>query len=84
MENKPDCYKCVHRLTVPGSCHSRCNNKNAIVVGNQHGINRGWFYWPINFDPVWLQQCNGFSDKPEDKKERVEYNPLLELLSILR
>jgi hypothetical protein len=28
-----------------------------------HGIIRGWFNWPINFDPVWLTNCNGFEQK---------------------
>jgi len=23
----------------------------------------GWFYWPINFDPVWLLECNGHTPK---------------------
>jgi len=30
------------------------------VTGNPHGIKRGWFNWPWNFDPTWLQSCNGF------------------------
>jgi hypothetical protein len=30
------------------------------VTGNQHGIRNGWFNWPVNFDPVWLETCNGF------------------------
>ncbi|MDE2101584.1 MAG: hypothetical protein KGL39_30340 [Patescibacteria group bacterium] len=34
------------------------------VVGDPHGIARGWFAWPLNFDPTWLRACNGFEDKP--------------------
>ena len=30
------------------------------VSGDPHGIRRGWFAWPYNFDPVWLVECNGF------------------------
>ena len=30
------------------------------IVGNPHGIKKGWFNWPINFDPVWLENCEGF------------------------
>lgn len=33
------------------------------VKGNEHGIRRGWFIWPMNFDPVWLEACNGFTKK---------------------
>jgi hypothetical protein len=30
------------------------------VKGNQHGIANGWFMHPLNFDPVWLEACDGF------------------------
>jgi len=33
------------------------------IKGNQHGINMGWFMWPCNFDPVWLENCDGFTKK---------------------
>lgn len=65
MTDKPDCYKCVHRGTLPGDAHSRCANRSAIVIGNTHGIARGWFFWPFNFDPTWLVSCNGFKAKLE-------------------
>jgi hypothetical protein len=79
-----ECYKCVHRLEIPGNAHTRCNNHNAKVSGSEHGIRKGWFAWPLNFDPVWLESCNGFSDKPEDRKPRQELSPIVELLAMLR
>jgi hypothetical protein len=30
------------------------------IKGNPHGLQKGWFNWPINFDPIWLENCNGF------------------------
>lgn len=33
------------------------------VKGNPHGIKNGWFNWPFNFDPVWLESCDGFTGK---------------------
>lgn len=33
------------------------------VIGHPHGIQRGWFNHPYDFDPVWLQECNGFVSK---------------------
>jgi hypothetical protein len=57
------CYDCVHRQAFPGSCHSFCTNKIALVKGDDHGIANGWFYHPFNFDPVWLIYCDGFEDK---------------------
>lgn len=84
-EVKPDCYKCVHRRVIPGNCHIRCNNMaTAHVTGNEHGIRKGWFLWPLNFDPTWLLTCDGFSDDPKDNLPDVKLPPLLELLGMLR
>lgn len=33
------------------------------IVGNPLGIRKGWFNWPYNFDPTWLEQCKGFTAK---------------------
>ena len=37
--------------------------KELGVRGSEHGIRSGWFNWPFNFDPVWLESCNGFESK---------------------
>lgn len=34
------------------------------IQANFHGIKNGWFVWPVNFDPVWLENCDGFTAKP--------------------
>ena len=42
---------------------------NAVELGIQaadHGIRNGWFNWPWNFDPVWLEHCDGFEAKDEE------------------
>lgn len=61
---KPNCYGCKFRRNVPGDCHSTCVNTAPFdklnIQGATHGIVNGWFFWPINFDPVWLQNCDGF------------------------
>ena len=33
-----------------------------MIEGNSHGIRSGWFIWPIDFDPVWVEQCTGFTE----------------------
>ena len=33
------------------------------IKGNPHGIKKGWFNHPWNFDPVWVESCNGFEEK---------------------
>lgn len=30
------------------------------IKANINGIKKGWFMWPLNFDPIWLIQCKGF------------------------
>ena len=77
LSNKPNCFDCVHRRTIPGNANTRCNNSDAKVEGNLIGIKRGWFLWPLNFDPTWLVSCNGFSNKKEDNKPDRKYDPLL-------
>ena len=42
------------------------NRQNAIklnIKADPHGISSGWFFWPVNFDPVWLINCDGFVSK---------------------
>ena len=72
--SKFDCYKCIHRRSLPGDCHSECAHPDANlleprlpnklgITGDPHGIKMGWFFWPLNFDPIWLRSCNGFQTK---------------------
>lgn len=88
--NKPNCYECKHRGSVPGSAHSTCDHpgvtdflvrlltpvalangvygelrlsEDLIVKGAKTGIRGGWFHYPIDFDPVWVESCTGFEAK---------------------
>lgn len=38
------------------------------IVGNAHGIRNGWFLWPANFDPVWLENCTGFEARQTEEQ----------------
>jgi len=29
---------------------------------NPYGLAKGWFNWPFIFDPVWLEDCDGFEE----------------------
>ena len=33
------------------------------IKGNSHGIKNGWFNFPFNFDPIWLENCDGYIKK---------------------
>lgn len=63
---KPNCYTCKYRQNIPGDDHSACTNRNAHVEGHSHGIKMGWFYYPYNFDPVWLIKCDGFEKRSNE------------------
>jgi len=30
---------------------------------NEIGIEKGYVIWPINFDPIWLKNCDGFDEQ---------------------
>lgn len=40
------------------------------VAGDPYGIQSGWFLWPMNYDPLWLTECNGFESQA-DHVERL-------------
>ena len=60
MTNKPqkvktnNCYECKHRRTLFYSAHSGCAKPDPNMVGVEYGIKNGWFNYPSNFDPVWV------------------------------
>ena len=41
----------------------RIRNANIRHDSSGRRFRMGWFYWPINFDPVWLLECNGHTPK---------------------
>ena len=66
---KKTCYQCQHRRTIPGDCHTQCafdwsKDKSNVPSGDTHAIRSGWWFFPWNFDPVWMkEQCPQFLDK---------------------
>ena len=74
---RPDCYKCKHRHDLPGNAHSTCEHPllksdlgtNPLnIKGRELGIKRGWFLFPFNFDPVWLLNCDGFTENESGER----------------
>ena len=67
MGAKSDCYRCVHRRAVSGSCHSKCDadfSKIEPPAGDKHGIKNGWWIFPWNYDPIWMEgKCENFKLK---------------------
>jgi hypothetical protein len=77
---EPLCYSCKFRREIPGDAHSECANpligevnygvkEKLNISASPHGIRMGWFAWPYNFDPVWLENCDGYEARVLDKEK---------------
>lgn len=73
------CGNCVHVINIPGNCHIGCANTNAKPTRRTW---TGCGMWPLNFDAVTVQSCEGYSEDPKDKIVRKE-DPLIELARLL-
>ena len=66
--SREECYKCSHRRGVAGNAHFACVKPDLAVMGSPHGIQEGWFMYPMLFDPVWKQtRCRNFESGAEGK-----------------
>lgn len=43
------------------------NAERLKIQAHRHGVVNGWFYWPVNFDPTWLLNCEGYEEKEKNK-----------------
>jgi len=90
MEKKKNCYNCAYKGEIPGDAHIRCKfnwAKSKIIPPKAHeqGIRKGWYNFPLNYDPAWqIGECEAFSDKVDPDMIKEEYDPLTELLALLR
>lgn len=51
-------------ILVFGRGMSTVSYSKVRIRADAHGVNSGWFLWPLNFDPVWLDECTLFEAKP--------------------
>jgi hypothetical protein len=79
--------RCNHPLVkqdsnVFGALVEMLQGKNDAAVAklkiraHPHGITRGWFMWPANYDPHWLENCEGFT--PAKPTIQSPADPLVE------
>jgi len=87
-EDRAPCYKgdgCAHMRSVPGDAHKRCNCHTAVVEVDEYGVRNGWCLWPLNFDPIWILECDSFSSDESDRKASIKkLDPLVEIMGILK
>jgi len=38
---------------------------------NLHGAKNGWASWPVDFDPIWINDCK-LKDIPQSKKNEKD------------
>lgn len=59
------CVTCENCIPIHDSVRVRCNNVAANVRVNPHGYEKGFAYWPTNFNPIYIISCDGYSKKLE-------------------
>lgn len=58
-----ECYTCRHGRELSWSVHLECFNPDPDMVGNPHGIKKGWFNYPKKFDPIWKEKdCANYEE----------------------
>ena len=56
-----ECYTCKNRREVAGNAHIQCVKPDANMTGDQHGLKKGWFMYPMLFDPTWkTKMCSNY------------------------
>jgi len=53
----------INLLHIPDFLGLATEEQKLVIKGNQYGIDSGWFKFPIDYDPVWLEECSGFKEK---------------------
>ena len=48
---------------MTGATRLATKDRSFIIEGNPQGVRNGWFTWPIDFDPTWVEVCTGFEQK---------------------
>lgn len=54
-------FASVGRVELPAMADERLK-----IKANPTGIRGGWFHYPFDFDPCWLEQCEGFEEFKEN------------------
>lgn len=86
-ETKNSCYDCAYMRTVPWDAHIACgfdfrSAQKLMPKGDQHGIDNGWFTFPVNYDPKWMtSECQGFTTELDPD---LGIDPFISLIQMMR
>ena len=83
-----NCNQCAYKGENPGNAHIRCrfdwrNSELKSPTGNPRGVKRGWWIFPLNYDPVWGDECTAFATAADEKMIVKNTDPLFELAALL-
>lgn len=69
---KTNCHYCEHKRKVPGHYHIdfpgnyniSCAKPDPEVTDDPRVFRKGWFLYPLFFDPVWMKkECENYSPR---------------------
>lgn len=73
------CLICKHCRSAGELGKRRCLNTEAFAVGYEPAVRSGWFKWPDEFDPTFLESCDGF-----EETHPVSKNPIEQTMKMLK
>lgn len=66
-----DCHsECVHPEVgdgISGFIKLLMGENSLNIRANSHCVSSGWFTFPLSYDPVWLENCDGFEEIENNK-----------------
>lgn len=78
MNGKRNCYHCKWGISghplwsnhYRGCVHPNVHRGergmvNISMTANLDAVDEGWFDFPFNFDPAWIDECKGFEKDRE-------------------
>lgn len=90
-EIRKQCYGCGYRQEIPGDTHISClfdwrrGSLDGILApgGNRHGIIKGWYNFPFNYDPTWMAEECRASSKEADPAKKIAGDGLFAIIATL-
>ena len=62
-----ECFSCESAVEIEDDFCFSCLNPDPEMIGDPHGIDQGFFNYPLVFDPIWkAKTCSNFSQKGGD------------------
>ena len=62
-------YKLGWKFEVPDKT---TREQKPLIVLNPHGVRNGWCDWPLQFDPIWVENCVGYTELETSKTSSNE------------